>query len=111
MPSNVPEKAPRIAQEPRTDQTGISERIAYFASKWDVSAEVMETVVECESNYNPRAVGDQGHSRGLVQIHSKYHPTVTDEMAFDVDYALEFLAERLARGEGRLWTCYRTNFL
>jgi hypothetical protein len=70
----------------------------------------MHTVINCESSYNPRALGDNGYSRGLVQIHSYYHPTVTDEMAYDPDFAIEFLAEKLQQGKGHLWTCYRKNY-
>lgn len=70
----------------------------------------MRTVIKCESNFNPNAVGDSGYSRGLVQIHSRYWPEITDEMAFDPEFAITFLAEKLSEGKGRLWTCYRLSY-
>ncbi len=93
----------------RTDET-IEAKINRIATKYQVSAEVMHTVIHCESRYNPNAVGDSGKSRGLVQIHSDYHPTVTDAMAFDPEYAITFLAERLVLGQGYLWSCYNMNY-
>jgi leucyl-tRNA synthetase len=85
----------------------IDQEIEAAALKHGVSAEVMRKVVKCESGYKINARGDGGHSRGLVQIHSTYHPTVTDEMADDPAFALEFLAEKLSQGKGSLWTCWR----
>lgn len=77
------------------------------ADQFNVSAEVMTKVIACESGFNERALGDYGYSRGLVQIHSKYHPDVTDEQAYDAEFAVEFLAQKLSEGKGSLWTCYR----
>lgn len=77
------------------------------ADEYNVSAEVMTKVIACESGFNERALGDAGYSRGLVQIHSKYHPTVTDAQAYDAEFAVEFLAKKLSEGKGSLWTCYR----
>lgn len=88
----------------------VHHKIKRYAEEYGVDPEVMDTVVHCESRYNPRAVGDGGKSRGLVQIHADYHPHVTDDMAFDEDYALTFLAEKLQQGKGHLWTCYRMNY-
>ena len=90
-----------------SSQEAIRERIDFYANKYGVSAEVMDKVVNCESGYNPTARGDRGLARGLAQIRSDYHPTVTDEQAFDVDFPLDFLAENLAKGRGHLWTCWR----
>ena len=77
------------------------------ADQFNVSAEIMTKVIACESGFNERALGDAGYSRGLVQIHSKYHPTVTDAQAYDAEFAVEFLAKSLADGKGSMWTCWR----
>lgn len=76
------------------------------AEEYNVSAEVMKKVISCESGYNPNALGDFGYSRGLVQIHSKYHPDVTDDMAYNEEFAIDFLAQKLSEGRGSLWSCY-----
>ena len=75
-----------------------------------VSADMLNTIIECESQYNPKALGDGGHSRGLVQIFDSYHPTVTHEQAYDPEFAITFLADKLKVGKGHLWTCYRSNY-
>lgn len=86
----------------------IQSMIGYYASEYGVSAKVMDRVVSCESNYDPDTVGDNGKSFGLVQIHMGYWgDKVTVEQAKDPAYALEFLARKLSRNEGHLWTCYR----
>lgn len=92
------------------EDKSIPELITFYAQQYSVSEEVMHTVINCESSYNPRALGDSGNSRGLVQIHAKYHPTVTDEMAYDPAYSIEFLADKLAQKKGHLWTCWRKNY-
>jgi len=86
----------------------IPEKIDFYASKYQVSKEVMNTVVKCESNYKPDAVGDRGNSFGLSQIHlPSWGGQITKEEALDPDFALEFMAEKLSKGKGNLWTCYR----
>jgi hypothetical protein len=87
----------------------IEKEIDTQAAKYGVSAEVMRTVVQCESQYNIKALGDGGHSRGLVQIHSGYHD-VSDEDAYDPRFALDFLAKHLQQGKGNLWSCYRMHY-
>lgn len=71
-----------------------------------VSPAVVHAVIACESTWNPRALGDSGHSRGLAQIHDQYHD-ISDEQAYDPRFAIDFLVSNLAEGKGRMWTCWR----
>jgi hypothetical protein len=87
----------------------IKEEIQTVADEYGVSAEVMNTVINCESQYNKKALGDHGHSRGLVQIHNEYHD-VTDAEAYDPAFAIDFLAKHLKAGQGHLWSCYNMNY-
>lgn len=87
--------------------TTIDEKIEKYAHQYNVSSQLMRDVVMCESGMNPNALGDQGHSRGLVQIHDYYNPTISHEQAYDPDFALEFLAKGISSGQGGRWTCYR----
>ena len=84
----------------------IKQKIDEVAEQYNVNPQVMHKVIKCESSYNPNALGDGGKSRGLVQIHSDYHD-VSDEDAYNPQYAIEFLARMLSQGKGNLWTCYR----
>lgn len=40
-------------------------------------------IVNCESRFDAWAIGDNGLSRGLWQIHKPSHPNITSECAFD----------------------------
>jgi hypothetical protein len=51
--------------------------------------------------------GEAHRSRGIVQINEYWHPEVSDEEAYDVDFALNFLAEGLKEGRGHEWTTWR----
>lgn len=103
----IPEEQPVVIEETIVwTKERIVQEIDTVALEYGVSATVMHEVIRCESSYNRYAVGDNGKSRGLVQIHSDYHD-VSDEQAFDPAFAIRFLAEKLQRGLGRLWTCYR----
>jgi len=79
-----------------------------IAIEHNVSYEVMDTVVECESRWNPDAIGDNGNSYGLVQIFMPiWKDEITIEQATEPYFSLHFLGDKLSKGEGRLWTCYR----
>lgn len=82
----------------------------YYAEKYGVSKNVMRTVVQCESRWNTNAIGDNGNSHGLVQIHLPSHPTILKVEATNPDFALNFLAKNLSQGKGAMWTCYRNNY-
>lgn len=76
------------------------------AFKYSVSEKLMTDIIMCESSMNPNAVGDNGHSRGLVQIYDSFHPNVTHEQAFNEEFAVEFLAKNLSLGKGKMWSCF-----
>lgn len=84
----------------------ISEMITDASKKWGVSEKEMRRVINCESEFNPRAVGDGGRSHGLVQIFLPAHPHITKAQAQDPEFAITFLAKNLAAGKGRMWSCY-----
>lgn len=77
------------------------------AEAYNVSYDTMVKVVACESSFQRTIRGDGGESVGLVQIYLKAHPTVTVEEAENPDFAINFLAYHLSKGNGKIWTCYR----
>jgi hypothetical protein len=83
------------------------------AKEYGVSAQLMKDIIKCESNWD---VDVQSHhtlsygrekSFGLVQIHLPSHPTVSYEEAIDPAFAINFLAEHIADGSARMWSCYK----
>lgn len=96
-----------IVEVASSSEAYIKDRIKHYAELYSVSEEVMNVVVKCESSYNPDALGDGGQSRGIVQIHGPSHPTISDAQAYEIEFSLNFLADNLSKGQGRMWTCYR----
>lgn len=94
---------------PVTEKT-IPQIINHFAKQYNVSAEKMLKTLTCESNLNPRAIGDHGKSFGIAQIHLPSHPYVSVAQAQDPIFATEFMAKEFARGNAKIWTCYRIHF-
>lgn len=94
-------------ETPKTAPQSVDELIYEASIKYGVSEAVMRKVISCESSFNPNAVGDGGHSFGLVQIHLPSHPRVSQAQALDPQFAVEFLAKNLAVDKGYLWTCHR----
>lgn len=80
-----------------------------IADEHGVSREKLHNLVYHESRWNPKALGDHGKARGLVQIHSDFFPDVTDEQAYDPEFALNFAARAISQGWEYKWTvcnCY-----
>lgn len=78
-----------------------------YATKYGVESDLLASIISCESGFNRYALGDQGQSRGLSQIHAIYHPEISDSEAYDPDFAIRFLAKSISEGKGRQWTCFR----
>lgn len=72
-----------------------------------LNTELFLATIKCESSWNPTATGDSGKSHGLAQIHSPSHPTVTRAQATDPKWAIDWMADRWAKGYAHQWTCYR----
>lgn len=97
----------KVASTALVSSLTIKQRITYYSKLQGVSSVVVDSVIRCESNYNPNAVGDHGYSYGLVQIHLPSHLDITKAQAFDPDFAINYLASQIKQGNGKLWTCYR----
>lgn len=80
--------------------------IRRIAEKKGISGDLMVALAQCESNGNAGAIGDNGNSRGLYQIHRVYWPEITDAEAFDPAWATEWTVQRVQEGRGYLWSCW-----
>lgn len=100
----LPVKSQAPIREPEPDLVALAYQIA---DEYEVPRETMYAVVNCESSFNPDAIGDGGDSHGLSQINLPSHRNVTEEMAHDPQFALRFLAGHLKAGDGNMWTCFR----
>lgn len=71
----------------------------------------IERVIQCESSWNQNAVGDNGFSFGLVQIHLPSNSFITKEQALDPTFALNFITDKFIQGRQKMWSCYRILYL
>jgi len=82
-----------------------------YATKQAQEAKIRPTevlgTIQCESNWNPQALGDGGHSRGLSQIHQPSHPDIAPEQAYDPRFAIDYMVSEMKDGRARQWTCWR----
>lgn len=99
-------------------QSLLFHKIEKVSQEYGVSEGLMTYIVQNESQFHQYAVGDRHitcpmtgekmRSRGLVQVSDCYWPEISDREAFDPDFSLRFLAEKLSEGRCSLWsTCRR----
>ena len=67
----------------------------------------LEAIAKCESNFNPKAIGDHGKSIGVFQIHLPAHPDVSKVQALDPFYSLAWAIDKYVNGEIGIWTCWK----
>jgi len=60
-----------------------------------------------ESGWYDKAVGDNGHSLGMVQINLPSHPNVTREQALDATFSLNFIVDAWLNNDMWMWTCWK----
>lgn len=96
-----------VAEEKQWTKDDIKDEIVAVSHEYGIDPQAVDAVIFCESSYNKDALGDGGKSRGLAQIHADYHPEITDEQAYDPEYAIDFLAKNMKEGRSYLWTCAR----
>ena len=70
---------------------------------------VMVRIARCESHLNPRAVGDNGQSIGLFQVHMPAHPWAGPAWRLTQPWHNARVARRILREQGldAWWTCSR----
>lgn len=89
----------------------LQEKIALYiiavAAERGVDGSLAWKVANCESGFKHDAVGDQGKSWGVWQIHLPAHPTVTIEFATDPIKSTEWAMDNLEEGRWGMWSCYR----
>lgn len=75
--------------------TAYRELIRGAARRHGVPENILALIMQAESGWNSRAVGDRGTSFGLAQIHLPAHPGITREAAFNPAFAIDWTARRL----------------
>ena len=63
--------------------------------------------LNCESGFNPLAVGDSGTSFGIAQFHNPTEWGITESQALNPWLSIALAADSWSRGESSRWSCYR----
>jgi len=101
-PSESPSPTPEIQKVvPPT----LEEHIVNTAVKYGIDSGRFLATAKCESSLRPEAIGDDGWSIGLFQIHLPSHPEVTKELALDPYWATEWSAKKF-KIDPTIWVCY-----
>lgn len=83
--------------------------LSYYSQKYNVPESILTYVIEHESNYNEKAIGDMNitckrtglpvRARGLLQITECFYPEISDECAFNAKCSLEKMLPIMADKE------------
>lgn len=101
----------------------IEQKIDRIAIEHGIATTTLFNLAMAESSLNPNAIGDMDstclvgankglpvRAKGLMQITQCYNPDITDEQAFNPDWALNWGADIIARGDAwKTWVvanCY-----
>jgi hypothetical protein len=87
------------------DTTNPVNIIRYLAEREGVDPDKLLRLAWCESQYDTTAVGDNGNSHGLFQIHRGYHPNISIEQAQDPWFSTEWTINEIKEGRSWKWTC------
>ena len=77
----------------------IEEIIKRIANEEGVEELLCLSIAQCESGLNPKAVNEKGNypatsrDRGLFQINSFWHKSISDEQAFNPEFATRFFCK------------------
>jgi len=70
----------------------------------------LSKIIDCESKWNTNAINvnkDGSVDRGIFQVNNKYHPTLTNEKAFDFKANIDYGISLYKRNGVRPWVCSR----
>ena len=107
VPKNLSDFTLPIAHAQELATTTLQQKAQLVALANGLDADHFIKTIDCESGFDPLAVGDHGLSHGLVQIYEPAHPNITLEQAYDPVFSLQYMAIAWGQGQEDQWTCYR----
>ena len=90
----------------------IQGQIDYYSLLYGVDRNLSSKVIQCESEGNINAVGDNGLSRGIAQFQEPSFNRLSKLMGEELNYnsphdQIKLMIWSIANGHGREWTAYR----
>ena len=114
-PASQNEPLPGVIEGVSESETGLEAYIRLSARDWGVDERLVLCLIEKESQFNPRALGDTHltcpatgkpiRSRGILQINDCAWPEVSDETAFNFMSALEWGLPRI-KETPEIWSTF-----
>lgn len=80
--------------------------IEAYAIHYGIPSKPLIDTLRCESQFNPSAIGDNGNSFGIAQIHLPAHPDVTKQQALDPLWAINWAAYHFSLHQESMWSCW-----
>jgi hypothetical protein len=100
--------SPKVSKtETNNEKKSVEETIRLVAIREKADQDLAVRVAKCESNLNPKALNinkDGSRDRGIFQINDKYHPEITDEMAYNPAIATTFFCNAVKAGNLTWWS-------
>lgn len=78
-------------------QGSVIEVMKKVGQREGIDWKILTAVCIKESHCTADRVGDSGKSLGAFQIHTGYHPEITQKQAFNLEWSAEWTAKRLKR--------------
>lgn len=93
----------------------VQETIVKYAQVFAVPEKELLTVAQCESGFNPKAIGDQGHAVNIFQFHKPTFETYAQKLGENLDYysyhdQAKLAAYMFSIKQQKHWTCWIKNF-
>lgn len=101
----------KVYANEKTFREVIEDYIDLYAPVYKVNPKIIKRVVECESNFNPEAVGDQGKAYGVAQFWQKTFDSFKKEAGIeDLEYKnwmhqIDLMFWAFSNGKQNHWTC------
>ena len=73
----------------------------------NINLTLVSWIVQHESQWGQKMVGDDGNSRGIWMISRIWHPEVSQQCAMDLKCSTRFSLNLIKRGEANQWSTWR----
>jgi hypothetical protein len=83
-----------------------------YAEQYGIDVSVFKKVMFCESSNNPKAVGDGGRAKNVMQFHRPTFDSFSKRYGKELDYnsykdQIELATWMFSKGYQGHWTCYK----
>lgn len=90
----------------------LEKQVEFYTSVYGGNSDLNKRVIDCESQWNTKALGDGGRSYGIGQFQKPSFDNLSRLMGEELNYysphdQIKLLVWSIANGYGNQWTAYR----